>query len=345
MGGGRQTVADIAVSLGIPRWCGSGYARVLTLNYHRLRPVAAADWRSEFDDGVFDTDVATFRRQMQWLRQETEVLDEAGLMRLASGSVAPAKRLYSAVTFDDGYVDCARLAQPVLDSLDIRAIFFLPVEMLESRRLGWWDLAANLLKRTRQKHLVVDGQAYDLERQFDESLRAILRRFKLEPEARTACLLDKLAAACEVPLASAAEQDAELMSWDDVRGLQATGHSIGAHSLTHRVLATLDVATQAREIRDSGRQLEALLGTKVRSFAYPVGGPEHIDADSIRLAREAGYDLAFTFNTGVGALPFEDRFQVPRESARTLEILQAKAWFPGLMQLRRPLPFAARVRA
>lgn len=336
----RLQLAELAMSLGAP-WV-RGRARVLALNYHRLRP-ANPGWRNQFDDEVFDADVTIFRQQMEWLRKETEILDEAGFIRLASGGVSQERRLYSAVTFDDGYVDCIRLVQPVLDELGIRGIFFIPVQMIESRRLGWWDLAANLLKRTTKTRLVIDGQLYDLERDFAASLRTLLRRFKLEQEERTNTLLEKVAAACEIPLATPEEQDAELMSWSDVRALHAAGHAIGAHSLTHRVLATLDAKAQEHEIGESRRQLEAILGSRVRSFAYPVGGPEHINADSVRLAREAGYELAFTFNTGIGAVPLHDRFQVPRESARTLKILRAKAMFPWLMRMGglTPLPVDA----
>jgi peptidoglycan/xylan/chitin deacetylase (PgdA/CDA1 family) len=333
----RLQLAELAMSLGIRGFSMPGRALLLVLNYHRLRP-AMPGWRSQFDDGVFDTDIATFQEQMEWLRKETEVLDEEGLIRLASGAVAPERRLHTAITFDDGYVDCIRLVQPVLDALGIRGIFFIPVQMIDSRRLGWWDLVANLLKRTTKERLVIDGQSYDLARGFATSLQSLLNRFKLEHQERTNTLLEKVAAACEVPIATPEEQDAELMSWGDVRALHAAGHAIGAHSLTHRVLATLDAATQAHEIRESGRQLETILGSRVRSFAYPVGGPQHINADSVRLARGAGYELAFTFNTGIGAVPPPDRFQVPRESARTLKILKAKALFPGLMRMHRPPP-------
>ena len=51
--------------------------------------------------------------------------------------------------------------------------------------------------------------------------------------------------------------------------------------------------------------------------------------------REAGYEQAFTFNTGVATLPLHDRFQIPRESAKSLDLLKAKALMPGLMGLRR----------
>ena len=130
---------------------------LLVLNYHRLRARADAG-PSQFDDGVFDTDVETFRRQMLWLKSATTVLGEDDLLEL--GGKIPLRRgaLYSLVTFDDGYVDCYTLARKVLDEVGIRGIFFLPFDLLESRRLGWWDVAAYLLKSTERRSICVDGR-------------------------------------------------------------------------------------------------------------------------------------------------------------------------------------------
>ena len=335
----RLRAAQLMIAGGIHRLVSSGSAsRLLVLNYHRLRPTPDAATR--FDDGVFDTDVTTFRRQMEWLKANTVVLDEEGVFRLGLTDARRRGVVYSAVTFDDGYLDCMTLAKPVLDEMGIRGIFFVPVEMLELRRLGWWDLAANLLKKTARVSISVDGETYDLRGDFASALRRILNRFKLEPADKTATLLDKLAAACEVPLATQNEQGAELMTWAQVRELKAAGHAIGAHSLTHRVLATLDPAAQVREINGSRVALEAILGCRVSSFAYPVGGPAHIDHHSVMLARQAGFDQAFTFNTGTATLPIADRFQIPRESAKTMSVLQAKVLLPGVMGLHRGIPLA-----
>jgi hypothetical protein len=72
----------------------------------------------------------------------------------------------------------------------------------------------------------------------------------------------------------------------------------------------------------------------VLSFAYPVGGTQHINSHSVRLAQEAGYEQAFTFNTGIARLPIADRFRIPRESAHSFDVLRAKTLMPGLMGLR-----------
>ena len=157
--------------------------------------------------------------------------------------------------------------------------------------------------------------------------------FKLEPAEQTEALVAKLADACGVALPSRDEQSAELMDWEQVRAMRTAGHGIGSHTLSHRVLATFTPEEQAHEIKGSKCSLEAVLGREVLSFAYPVGGPQHINDHSVRLAREAGYRQAFTFLTGMASLPLADRFRIPRESAVSLDALKAKALLPRVMGL------------
>jgi peptidoglycan/xylan/chitin deacetylase (PgdA/CDA1 family) len=331
MAGKRLQLARSLMAVGAHRVVGRhAPASLLVVNYHRLH-ASASHGPTRFDDGVFDTDVATFRRQMQWLKAATVVLDEDELLRLGQGGELPRGTLYSAVTFDDGYIDCFSLAKPVLDELGIRGMFFIPFNMLETRRLGWWDVAAYLLKSTMHRSIQVDGQTYDLQGDFAGSLRRILNVFKLEPAERTEALLARLSDACGVAQPAGELQSAELMSWEQVRAMRAAGHGIGSHTISHRVLATLSPEAQADEIKDSKRNLEAILSREVSSFAYPVGGPQHINEHSVRLAREAGYQQAFTFLTGLASLPLADRFRTPRESAVSLEILKAKALLPRVM--------------
>ena len=333
MAGKRLQLARSLMAIGAHRIVARRDApSLLVLNYHRLRARADAG-PSQFDDGVFDTDVETFRHEMRWLKSATTVIGEDDLLEL--GGRLPLRRgaIYSLVTFDDGYIDCYTLARKVLDDLGIRGIFFLPFNLLESRSLGWWDVAAYLLKSARRDSISVDGQTYDLKRDFAASLRRILAMFKLEPAERTEALLTRLADACGVAPPTLDQQSAELMSWAQVREMRATGHAIGSHTMSHRVLATLDPEVQAREIKDSKRNLEAVLGGDVASFAYPVGGPQHINHHSVALAREAGYAQAFMFLTGKAELPLADRFRIPRESAVSMDMLKAKALLPRFMGL------------
>jgi hypothetical protein len=205
--------------------------------------------------------------------------------------------------------------------------------MIESRRLGWWDAASYLLKSTSNASIALNGDQFNVHSDFRGTLARILSLFKLERAERTEGLLQQLSRACAVPLPSKDLQSRELMSWGQIREMKKTGHGIGSHSLSHRVLATLDRPTQEHEIRHSKEALEAIVGASVSSFAYPVGGPAHYDADSVELARKAGYSQVFTFNTGIARLPLRDPFQVPREAARSLPELRAKVCLPDVMGL------------
>jgi peptidoglycan/xylan/chitin deacetylase (PgdA/CDA1 family) len=171
---------------------------LLIVNYHRIRPARSA--RTDFDDGVFGPDVGEFRRQLEWLQSATTVLDEAGLLELVARGGGRRGEVFSAVTFDDAYVDCHSLARPVLDSLGIRGMFFVPVDMIDSRQLGWWDLAAFVMKRTRKSEVAIGSDVLDLRTDFGRSLRRILNLFKLRPAEETGSLLEELSGACEVPL-------------------------------------------------------------------------------------------------------------------------------------------------
>ncbi len=335
MAGKRLHLARLMMATGIPGLVArNASTSLLVLNYHRIR--APGQMSSEFDDGVFDADFDTFRRQMEWLKSATEIVGETDLLELQAVRATRRGRLHTLVTFDDGYIDCFTLVKPVLDDLGIRGIFFIPIEILESRCLGWWDLAAYVLKKCRLGSIRLEGRELPLGVSLPLTLRHVLSQFKLEKAERTEDLLARLSSACDVPLPDKDRQSIELMDWDQVCKLREAGHAIGSHAWSHRALATLPPAEQAREIRESKRELQAIVGAEVRSFAYPVGGPLHYDAHSVECVREAGYSQAFTFNTGLCGLPISDRFQIPRESAKSLLTLKAKALLPRFMGLKSP---------
>jgi peptidoglycan/xylan/chitin deacetylase (PgdA/CDA1 family) len=76
-----------------------------------------------------DLPLGTFRRQMEWLSANAEVVPlAAGLDRLAAG---PFERDRVAVTFDDGYGDVYTRAWPVLRDLALPATVFLATGFME----------------------------------------------------------------------------------------------------------------------------------------------------------------------------------------------------------------------
>ncbi|WP_457939055.1 polysaccharide deacetylase family protein [Aeromonas veronii] len=100
-----------------------------------------------------------------------------------------------------------------------------------------------------------------------------------------------------------------LMSGEQVKALAASGHvEIGGHTLTHPRLSQLTAEQQAHEIQENKRQLEALLGHPLLSFAYPYGD---MNESAKEQAITAGYSFAVATNSGPKAM-HQDPFQIHR---------------------------------
>ncbi|TNH81567.1 polysaccharide deacetylase family protein [Aeromonas sobria] len=100
-----------------------------------------------------------------------------------------------------------------------------------------------------------------------------------------------------------------LMSGEQVKALAASGHvEIGGHTLTHPRLSKLLPEQQAYEIQENKRQLEAVLGYPLISFAYPYGD---MNDSAKEQAIAAGYRFAVATNSGPKAM-HQDPFQIRR---------------------------------
>lgn len=71
-----------------------------------------------------------------------------------------------------------------------------------------------------------------------------------------------------------------------LRELHASGFEVGCHSMTHAYLDDLDENDLQREIVDSKKKLEDILGAEVRHFSCPGG---RFDRRAIQAARRTGY--------------------------------------------------------
>lgn len=102
-----------------------------------------------------------------------------------------------------------------------------------------------------------------------------------------------------------------LLTWAELRSLADAGWTIGAHSVSHPILAELPEAEARRELHDARDRLEQGLGRAVRLLAYPFGTRRTVSVRDYGLAREAGYDAAFLDMTG-SLRRGQDLFALPR---------------------------------
>lgn len=102
-----------------------------------------------------------------------------------------------------------------------------------------------------------------------------------------------------------------MMSVDHVREMSDAGFEIGSHTVNHPHLTLIPDDQLEREIVDSKRALEDIIGKQVVSFAYPYG---ECDERVIEAVISAGYEYAVATKLGVAAAG--GRFEIPRVNVR-----------------------------
>lgn len=299
------------------------------VNFHRVNQEEEA---APFDEGVLDATPRSFHEQLSILKRHFTLITLDELRAYRRGGPLPASP--ALVTFDDGYRDCHEIALPILKTLGIPAAFFIATSYITERRLFWWDRIAYVLKRTRMARLTLSYPArldLEVEGAVGTATNRLLRIVKSQQGLDVERFLDEITEAADVPWDPAIEKDLAdrlLMTWDQIRSLRREGMEIGSHTRTHRPLQTLPAEHLEAELGGSRQDLERELGESVPAIAYPVGEPvAHIPA--VRKAIEdAGYELGFSYNTGVQRLDAFDPLSICRFST---ERSYGPARFRGLL--------------
>ena len=263
-----------------------------------------------------------FHRVCGWLKAWCTVLplDDA-VRRLAAGTL-PARAL--AISFDDGYADNREVALPVLQHHGLPACFFIATGALDGGRM-WNDSIVETLRCTRRDGIDLSGLGAGL----DASLDRLAGRHATGTAAQRRLLIDRLLpavkylppAARDLAVVRIAERaDIEpgdlprdlMMTSAQVRDLRRAGMQIGAHTVTHPILAALPAADARREIADSQHFLQDLLAEPVTLFAYPNGKPGRDFSDeSAQIVRDLGFNAALSTAPGTAG-PGSDLFRIPR---------------------------------
>jgi peptidoglycan/xylan/chitin deacetylase (PgdA/CDA1 family) len=103
----------------------------------------------------------------------------------------------------------------------------------------------------------------------------------------------------------------DVMSWEEIAGLQRRAWSIGAHTASHPPLSTCDGPALERELTRPLQALHERLGLTSIAMAYPFGEPEDITPAATTLVRERGYAACFS-NHGGENFPACDPFTLRR---------------------------------
>lgn len=102
------------------------------------------------------------------------------------------------------------------------------------------------------------------------------------------------------------------LTWEEIRIMDRTGIKFGSHSKTHSLLTKLSKDELGRELIDSKRRIEEMLGHKIDSFAYPFGGMDSFNDQTREVLMEAKYNCAYTNIMGRNPANPSDKFTIRR---------------------------------
>lgn len=254
-----------------------------------------------------------FSEMCGWVASMFNVLALDVAVNCLRNGTLPERAL--AITFDDGYADNRHVAMPILQSLGLPATVFITTGFLNGGCM-WNDIIVESCRRTRRHRIElrdllpqaafnsIELATLSQRRRGLEMLIAAVKYF--EPTRRLATV-EQIAERLDV----AVPKDL-MMSSDDVVALRRGGLQVGAHTVSHPILAKLSPAEMRHEMKGSKDFLEQLLREPVTMFAYPNGKPgEDYNSHSVALARELGFESAVTTARGA-ASSSTDLFQIPR---------------------------------
>lgn len=290
--------------------------------YHYVRPTLDRP-----PHGYYHLTLDDFRRQLDHLEAEYELLDRESFLDCLPGGRSPPEDAM-VLTFDDGLADHYEWVLPELKSRDLFGVFFVPTGPL----VGEGVLPVHRIHSLAGRHdatelhdVLFDVLAqYEFtesewgesenpyeDRQTDDALKTFKHVLNFEvPYDR----LDDVLGEIESRFGSAPSVEEYYLSSDQLREIHDSGMVVGAHSVTHPILSRLPRSSQREQIRGSFATLLDILGDlSVELFAYPYGTEWSFDEETFDILEDFGCEAAFTTEAGSAV----DSLQIPRIDCNT----------------------------
>lgn len=264
------------------------HSGVRVLMYHGIVPSVPSQIAVEAVDG------AMFRSQMQYLKSRFELLHADELPEvLAKPDSETGRQLL--LTFDDGFGNNATVVRPILEELQIPAIFFVSLRHVVPGRLLWFTHAKALFARYPAQSLFLLGRKWRLATSAERN-RSWTQFLDLSRLVRIADLYASLEPYPVTSFISSEiiEDEMRGMTEQEIAAIAASRViSIGAHTVNHPYLTKCSESEMDAEILGSKIELERICGRPIKLFAYPDGD---YDGRVVNAVRKAGFQLGFAVN-------------------------------------------------
>jgi peptidoglycan/xylan/chitin deacetylase (PgdA/CDA1 family) len=271
--------------------------------YHYVRPESAAPPHFRY------LPLDGFRRQLDHFATQAHIASASEFFDALRRRTPSPNAVV--LTFDDGLADHYDYVLPELRARGLWGLFFVPTLPYAAGRVLDVHKTHLALGRAGGRRVLRELERLVrpemLEPEYVARLEGCLYRGHIEDEATAEVKrllnyylrLEHREQVCDhVYRQTGGIEDADVerhyASPEQLRELGASGMTLGAHSVSHRLLSQLPLAEQAREVEDSLSTLGELLGQRVRSFCFPYGGDHSFDSNTLGLLEASGVDFAFS---------------------------------------------------
>jgi len=246
-------------------------------------------------------DESSFHNQVKYLKKHFEVicLSEA-IERMRTGGVC---RPTAVITFDDGYQNNYDVAFPILNEAGLPATIFLTTGLINTSDTVWFCRLNHALAETNRTSLEWGGCMFDLSGPGSkaDTAAAIQDRLKEFPHPRLLVELRRLILElnddpdCPIEVGS----PFRMLSREAIAKMAGSGLiEFGAHTHTHAILSLLAPEERHDEIERSVAAIQEMTGRPCELFAYPNGGMQDYDAETIALLEACGMRASVTAIAG-----------------------------------------------
>lgn len=304
-GGWGKLLSLVAIKMvSLAQVLGLKQRRLGVLTYHQIVNHAGPFLSGEMHVSGFTEQIDIISKHFNPLP-----LDRA-LQMLQNNELPP---LALAITFDDGYYNNYSVALPVLKKYHIPATVFVASQYVEGGMM-WNDIVSESIRLTQTSELDLSDIELGIWRIPDGVERVDLivnlkEKIKYLPPPQRDRAVELIQQRCQLKVV-----EGKMMNREQLAELDQYRVEVGAHTVTHPILSSLDEVQAEREIKNSKQQLQKLLKREVRFFAYPNGKPgKDYTKRHVQMVASAGYQAAFSSAQGA-ADRYCNCFEIPRIS-------------------------------
>lgn len=275
-------------------------------NYHYIRE----NFESKFPS-IFGVTPLFFEKQLKAIRTVGDFITPAQLVDDAE-IILNSKDTYYLVSFDDGLKEQIEMAVPILEHLNLQAIFFAnsinrneqkvstvhKIHLLRST-ISSQEMFKRMNLSTKIALSEVDKKQAIKTYRFDDDESAILKyvlNFKLNFKDQE-LIVDRL-------FRENFDENEVLenlyMTEKDLIYLANKG-CLGSHTHSHYPLGLLTDENIKFELKHSKNYFEALTNLNINLLSYPYGTPEIVTETVAEIAGDLGYTFGFTTTQGTNS--------------------------------------------